>query len=401
MLEDRNESVSSMEPLLISASSPHRTPLADLALELASASAAFRASLPAGVASALSDLVRTMNCYYSNLIEGHDTHPIAAERAMKGDYSSEPHKRNLQLEARAHITVQRWIDSGGLTGPPTSSASLLDIHRRFCELLPEGLLKVGNPDSGESIPVIPGAWRTQRVSVGRHVPVSAGAVPRFMQRFEQAHSRLGTVDTVLASATAHHRLLWIHPFLDGNGRVSRLMSHAMLLRTLDTGSLWSVSRGLARKHSVYKQHLAACDSPRRNDLDGRGNLSEEAMADFARFFLETAIDQVRFMRSLVAPERLRESILDWTRRQSRAGKLPDRSGVVLEAVLYRGHLPRGDVPGLLGVTDRQSRRLTAALTEAGVLTSASSRGDLHLAFPARLAGQWMPGLFPDQEEEQA
>jgi hypothetical protein len=58
--------------------------------------------------------------------------------------------------------------------------------------------------------------------------------------------------------------------------VARLISHATLLETLDTGAVWSVARGLARNAQTYKGHLSACDQTRRNDLDGRGHLSEEA-----------------------------------------------------------------------------------------------------------------------------
>ena len=72
----------------------------------------------------------------------------------------------------------------------------------------------------------------------------------------------------------------MHPFIDGNGRVARLMSHAMLLDILDTGAVWSVARGLARNLQQYKTLLANCDMTRRNDLDGRGTLSEEALAEF-------------------------------------------------------------------------------------------------------------------------
>ena len=109
------------------------------------------------------------------------------------------------------------------------------------------------------------------VQVGRHVPASPGAVPRFLDRFEAVYGTLGTTDSILASAAAHHRLLWIHPFLDGNGRMARLMSHAMLRDVLDTGGVWSIARGLARNVADYKARLATCDRPRRNDLDGRGN----------------------------------------------------------------------------------------------------------------------------------
>jgi len=111
---DRGEDIAIMEPLQISDGSSHRGSLIELAVDLAAKSAGFRRSLPDGVVSALAELVRAMNCYYSNLIEGHDTHPVDIERAMQNDYSDEPRKRDLQLEARAHVTVQEWIDKGGL-----------------------------------------------------------------------------------------------------------------------------------------------------------------------------------------------------------------------------------------------------------------------------------------------
>src|SRR5579884_4296116 len=108
---DQGEPTSEMEPLLIAETSRHRASLTDLALELAQKSAGFRRSLPPSLLTSLADLVRSMNCYYSNLIEGHDTHPIDIERALKGDYSQDAKRRELQLEAKAHITVQQWIDS--------------------------------------------------------------------------------------------------------------------------------------------------------------------------------------------------------------------------------------------------------------------------------------------------
>ena len=271
--QDRGEAIGLMEPMLVGEGSRLRGELTDLAVELAGRAAGFRHSLHDGVLTALADLVRAMNCYYSNLIEGHDTHPIDIERALKDDYSDDPKKRDLQLEAKAHIAVQKWIDEGGLAGRATTAEGLQEIHRRFCDLLPDDLLWVEYPDTGERIRVVPGEFRGRDVKVGRHIPVSPGAVPRFMARFEDAYSKLGKTDSILAAATAHHRLAWIHPFIDGNGRVARLMSYAMLLETLDTGGIWSIARGLARNVEEYKKLLAACDLPRRND--GRGHLSEE------------------------------------------------------------------------------------------------------------------------------
>ena len=394
--DDRGESVGLMEPMLVSESSPHRTPLTDLAVDLAGRSAGFRRSLPDGVLAALADLVRAMNCYYSNLIEGHDTHPVDIERALKNQYSADARKRDLQLEAKAHIAVQEWIDEGGLGGHATTADGLIEVHRRFCELLPDDLLWAENPETGEKTRVIPGRLRKRDEKVGRHVPVSPGALPRFLECFEAAYTELGRTDSILAAATAHHRLLWIHPFLDGNGRVARLMSYAMLLDSVDTGGIWSIARGLARSEAAYKSRLMACDAARRNDLDGRGHLSEEALAEFTGYFLTTCIDQVGFMESLVQPNRLRDRILIWAEEEIRADALPPKSGAVLESVLYRGELPRGEVASITGTSERQARRVTAALIEHEVLNSESSRAPLRLAFPARLASRWLPGLFPER-----
>ena len=394
--EDRGEVVSKMEPLLIGEGSRHRPALTDLALELAQKSAGFRRSLPASLLASLADLVRSMNCYYSHLIEGHDTHPIDIERALKDDYSNDAKKRDLQLEARAHITVQQWIDGGGLKGRAVTVESIREIHRRFCELLPDHLLWTEDPATKEQVRLIPGALRNRDVVVGNHVAISPPAVHRFLQRFEEVYGRLGKSETILAAAAAHHRLVWIHPFLDGNGRVARLMSHATQLEALDTGAVWSIARGLARNVQAYRGHLAACDETRRNDLDGRGNLSEESLADFTRFFLTTCIDQVSFMERLMQPDQLRARILLWVEEETRLDHLPPKSGSILEALLYRGELPRADARNVVGTGERQARRIVSALLRQGVLTSESTRAPLRLAFPAKLASRWMPGLFPDR-----
>jgi Fic family protein len=392
---DRCESIGLMEPLRIGEGAPQRGALIDLAVDLAARAAGFRRSLPDGVRVALADLVRAMNCYYSNLLEGHDTHPIEIERALKNDYSTDPRKRDLQLEAKAHIAVQRWIDAGGVTGRAVSMAGIQEMHRRFCAELPQSLLWVEDPGTAQRIKLTPGELRTRDVKVAAHVSISPGAVPRFMAKFEEGFSGLGKTDAILSAAAAHHRLVWIHPFLDGNGRVARLMSHASLLEALDTGGIWSVARGLARNAEAYKSHLAACDMPRRNDLDGRGALSQESLAEFTRFYLEICLDQIRFMEELVQPDRLRARILLWAEEEIRFGLLPPKSGQVFEAVLYRGALPRSDAANVVGTGERQARRIVAALMKRGVLTASSPRAPLHLAFPATLAARWMPGLFPD------
>ena len=393
--QDRNEAASGMEPMRISETAPYRSSLNDKVLELVAASTRLDGSLPTEVSAALAALVRSMNCYYSNLIEGHDTHPVDIERALLADYSSEPRKRDLQLEACSHIAVQSWIDDGGLAGRAATVDGVREIHQRFCAELPESLQWSENPDSLQKTRFEPGRWRESDVKVGRHIAVSPGAIERFMARFEAVYACLGKSESILAAAAAHHRLLWIHPFTDGNGRVARLLSYAMLRDAIGTIGIWSIARGLARNEQDYKDRLEYCDRPRRGDLDGRGALSEAALAEFTAFFLDTCLDQVNFMTRLIRPDLLAGRVISWATNEIRAGRLPSRSDWVLEKLLARGTLDRGEVAGLLGVSERTSRRVTSALSDRKVVVSDSSRSPLRLGFPATVAHHWLPGLFPE------
>ena len=164
----------------MSGNSPYRHKLIDLVMELVAKSAEFKRSLPAGLQGSLSAMVRTMNCYYSNLIEGHNTHPVEIEQALQGNYSADIKKRNLQEEAKAHIAVQEWIDQGGLQQVSFSRESLCEIHRRFCSLLPDDLRWIEDPDSQKKTRLVLGALRQLDVKVGSHISISPGAVPRFL-----------------------------------------------------------------------------------------------------------------------------------------------------------------------------------------------------------------------------
>lgn len=394
-VRDDGEVVALMEPMRISEESNARLELTELVFELAKRSTAFRASLPRGLAEPLAEFVRSMNCYYSNLIEGHNTHPVDIERALNNDFSKNPKKRDLQLEAKAHIEVQRWIDEGGLLGRENAAASISEIHARFTRLLPDELRWVENPDTLERIPVVPGEMRTREARVGTHIAVSPGALPRFMRRFEERYADLANFEAILAVGPAHHRLLYIHPFADGNGRVTRLASCAVLLRALDTGGLWSIARGLARREKEYKAHLSNCDQVRQSDRDGRGHLSEMALNAFAKFFLEVCVDQVKFMEVLMQPKALRDRILSWSEEEIKYGRLPERAPRVLDAILFKGSLPRSEVASVVGQSARSATNITNALCGAGIIRSSGARADWQLSFPAKLAPRIAPGLFPE------
>lgn len=282
-----------------------------------------------------------------------------------------------------------------LVGRENAAASISEIHARFTRLLPDELRWVENPDTLERIPVVPGEMRTRDAQVGTHIAVSPGALPRFMRRFEERYADLANFEAILAVGPAHHRLLYIHPFADGNGRVTRLASYAVLLRALDTGGLWSIARGLARREKEYKAHLSNCDQVRQSDRDGRGHLSEMALNAFAKFFLEVCVDQVKFMEVLMQPKALRDRILSWSEEEIKYGRLPERAPRVLDAILFKGSMPRSEVASVVGQSARSATNITNALCGAGIIRSSGARADWQLSFPAKLAPRIAPGLFPE------
>jgi len=372
--------------------------LENLAFDLAREASELSAQLHPVVRLSVAELVRSMNCYYSNLIEGHNTHPRDIDRALAADYSSDLHRRELQLEARAHIEVQQMIDERVDDLPrPTASRTFIEwTHREFCRRLPDSLLVVEDPATKERVPVLPGQLRARGVAVGRHVAPAADDLSAFLGRFGDAYdaSRLTKPRQVVAVAAAHHRFLWIHPFLDGNGRVARLMSHAMLLDIGIGSALWSVSRGLARNSAEYKRLLMAADQPRRSDLDGRGALSHEALIEFCRFFLETCLDQVRYMRELLDPTELQRRMELYVRDEESAERLPKRSYAVLREALLAGELERGRVPQLIDTSERTARRVISALVDKRLLVTGTHKAPLRLGFPIDVVERWFPRLYP-------
>ena len=321
-----------MEPLL----PDDRQELEDLATDLVAKANTLAGRLHPVMRASVGDLVRSMNCYYSNLIEGHNTLPIDIDRALNNDLAKEPERRNLQLEARAHIEVQRMIDRGEAPAPALSVDFIIWTHKNFCERLPDELLVVDHPMTKEKIKIVPGELRKDRVKVGFHIPPPPEDLPAFLKRLAEAYSssHLSKLRKIIGVAASHHRLAWIHPFLDGNGRVTRLFSHA-LLRELDVGSeLWAVSRGLARRVADYKADLQAADEPRRGDLDGRGNLTMAGLIGFCKFFLTTCVDQIDFMAGLLEPQELLRRMEIWTEEETRAKTAAKR---ILASAARSGH----------------------------------------------------------------
>jgi Fic family protein len=375
--------------------------VADLAAELSAASARLGHSLHPATASNLADLVRIMNTYYSNLIEGHDTRPRDIERALAGELDPDAGRRNLQLEAKAHLRVQAEIDRLGANSQlpePASTDFVRWLHREFYEDAPAEMRHITG--AGRDFMMTPGDWRSSPdhdVAVGRHIPPSSARVEDFMQYFARRYNfaSLGAAGRTISMAAAHHRFNYVHPFPDGNGRVSRLMTHAMAWKAgIGAHGLWSVSRGLARglaSRAEYKQMMDHADMPRQDDLDGRGNLSERALIEFITWFLRVALDQVTFMSSLFDLNALaiRFEILVRDR-----GDLKPEASRLLQETLVRGEVERGEASRITGLPERSARRVLNDLCNLGLLASTTPKGQVSLRFPADSLETLFPLLYP-------
>lgn len=371
--------------------------LSNLVFDLLQKSAVLAGSLCEPVRMELGRLVRSMNCYYSNLIEGHQTHPRDIERALANEFLADPAQRDLQREARAHIDLQARIDAADtISAWPASGEYVKWLHREFCSRLPDEMLWVENSRTGVRARVEPGAYRDRDVEVGMHTPPTSESLQRFMARFDEAYDprRLNKAQQLISAAAAHHRLLWIHPFLDGNGRVARLMSHALLLKLGVGSSLWSVARGLARRVDEYKSALANADAPRKGDLDGRGSLSLSGLKDFCAFFLSTCIDQVDFMQKLLEPSELLRRIEIHVSEETAARRLPRGSFEMLRETFYQGEVPRGRAPEITGYEERRARETLSVLLEKGFLIPSSPKGPVRMGFPSQVWERWLPSLYP-------
>lgn len=377
----------------------------EASLELVRASDRLGAGLPAQTLAQVAAMIRVMNSYYSNRIEGNNTRPREIEAALAGEFDADPKRRALQQESAAHVRIQAEIDrraSIGALEDPSHPDFIRWLHREFYRDVDAQALVLREADDAGAgrIVIVPGEFRDGDVEVGDHVPPPHDRVPAFMDHFHHRmrrdwlHSQSARV---LAMATAHHRLNYIHPFYDGNGRVSRLMSHAMAHQAgIGAGGLWSVSRGLARGideglpgREEYRTMMRLADRPRQGDRDGRGNLSLGALESFVEWFLKVCLDQVTFMEGHLDFAGLSGRLTRYAAaRDFRAGG-PE----LLRAVLLRGHVERGDAGAILGVAPRTARAVIKELTDDGILGSETPRGALELRFPSKTHEMLFPRLF--------
>lgn len=385
--------ISEIEPLFPSS---YYKELSEKSLKIVSLSGGLGINLNIDTLHEISKLVINMNSYYSNLIEGNNTTPLEIEKAIANKLSKDPEKRSKEYEHIAHIKVQEIINRKLINEPELNICSIdfiCFLHYELYNRIPEEFRKVKDIN-GNEVELIPGKLRDTDVKVGNHYPPSHLHIKEFLERFCNAYKpeKLSGIDKIIAAAASHHRLTWIHPFLDGNGRTARLFTHAFLIKAgVNTKNLWSVSRGFARGLNNYYAYLANADELRLNDSDGRGNLSDKRLGEFCNYFFDISIDQIEFMCSLFDFKNLFGRMKKYVASDD---NLKDECFNILKEAFINGKLKRGDIPQITGLPERTARRELNKLLDKGLLKSDTLKSPVKPGFPVFVLEYYFPKLYP-------
>ena len=249
----------------------------------------------------------------------------------------------------------------------------------------------------------PDQLRDRLVEIGNHLPPHPESLKAFMDRFNKKFNpdNLHGTQKLIAIASSHHRLAWIHPFTDGNGRIARLFTHACMKKAqIESHGLWTISRGLARESETYKNMLARADSSRKGDYDGRGNLSAKALKEFCFYFLKTCLDQIDFMSELLDLDNLSQRIHGYIDLRAQGiltdeKELKEESKYILTETMSRGEISRRDAKRVTGLSERSARRVLSTLEDEQLVISENHKSPVRFNIPPKVIGYYFPDLYPE------
>ncbi|WP_246500186.1 Fic family protein [Pseudomonas cyclaminis] len=352
--------------------------------------------LPESTATRIGGLMRITNSYYSNLIEGQYTEPATLSARVPRRES-----KALRELAESHIGVQELLERAVRRTKSTevpwsvfyAPQFLSSIHRRLFAGASDEELGLSD---GRML--VPGQLRdtTQRnVLVGDHAAPAWESVTPMLTRLQQVYGgQPDLTSRILSSLAYHHRLAFVHPFEDGNGRVVRMITHLQLMRLGLASPFWSLSRGLARKQDEYYARLRVADQARRGDLDGRGQLTQGGLFEFVEFMLQVCIDQIEYVEQamdLVNLRRRLEKVIGLEGRFVESG-VKQEMAKAIHILLTQGEIARADFKVFSGLHDRVASDQLKKLIDMGVVEAPSAKS--RSIFPG-LPVWFAQMIFPD------
>jgi len=384
-----------MEPLLPDTIDEE---LEELGWQVREESASLGHGLPQPLIESVAEFLLLLNSFYTNSMEGNPSRLKDIEAALRKEFKSDIRQRNYQLEHVAHINTQNKLLSRIRAEPNlkiTDAEFIQWLHHSFYSELPEEM-RFALTESGEKVQINPGEIRDHGVVVGHHDlgPTTAKAILEHLRRFNAGYDPdlLNSKNQIVALAASHHRLLWIHPFADGNGRVARLFTVAFMNKIGLASNLWTINRYFARNRKEYDANLEMADRPPRNSYDGRGPLSREDLVRFCKYFLMGCRDQIQFMNSTLSLNKLlKPKFKIFLMLQLEEKKISKSAATALEAIFSTGEITRGDVKNICQVKVRRSTAIIKELVESGLVSSPSAYGNLRLKITSDMAKV----IFPD------
>ena len=395
-----------LTPFLPSLENANTQALLKKADDLVIACASLSAGLHPHILNEIKRITLLVNNYYSNLIESEGTHPVDIYKAMQKDFALQQPKNAKQYLALAYSEAQHFVFNASVDF--TELQNLLTIHKVFYS---SGYLldqqKIVNDSKGQSHNIKPGSFRETDVVVGHHLAPSIEQLLNLFDAFHQ-HYRFAENDLLhnkmIKVFAAHHRFMYIHPFLDGNGRVGRLMTDGMLNQLFEnTYGLWSLSRGLARNSDRYKKWLARADQTRQGALDGRGKRTEKGLIEFISFMLDTAKDQVDYTQSILNLSQLHQHLKHYIQLSQDQGLfghiVPKEMIKLIPTLLIDGEIPKANISEIMGCSERKARTLVKQLVKIGLLYDDSKFAPLRLRFPETSLPYIFPNIVPFMDGE--
>jgi len=287
----------------------------------------------------------TKEATQSSRIEGTQTN---MEEALLEEQDVDPQKRNDWVEVQNYIQA---INSAitDLSRLPLSNRLLRDTHKTLLQ---------GVRGEGK----LPGEFRTSQNWIGvslKHavfVPPHHDEVADLMSDLEKfIHNDTLQLPHLIKIAIAHYQFETIHPFLDGNGRLGRLMI-----------ALYLANFGLLNKPALYLS-----DYFERNKTEYVDRLmavrQANQMKSWIIFFLhgvkETANSSIQVFKDiLVLKERLEREVLPTfsTRRVENASTL-------MQSLYKNPIVDINRVSNLLGIQHNTATTLVNDFVENGIL----------------------------------
>jgi len=296
----------------------------------------------------MSERALVLEAHHSTHIEGTQLTLEESRRLMAGEDvpEADPDDARELLNYRgAFELVAEWLDEGG----PITEGVVKEIHRRLVEGVRGGAARPGEYRQEQNCII-----NTTTFEVVYRPPL-ASEVPRMMEELVVWLNAPGDIHPVLLSGVAQFQFVHIHPFLDGNGRTSRLLSTLCLYRAgYDFKRLFTISEFYDRdRPSFYK----AIQDVRDNGMDLTGWLEYYAAG------LATQLDETKTLGERAL---LQEHL---TRRHNLSG----RQGRAVEYVLEHGRLTIRDFEGLCPDVNRRSlQRDLKALVDLGLFVEAGT-----------------------------